>query len=168
MTLGEFMRAVSDDPVPATLYFFALPTLALLTNWVTGKAAYAAPWKYFYALLVYAACIPGIFATCLSIYLFLFQPGGNIFNLNLITQVLPILSMILTLAIIRQHIAFTWIPGFRKLSNLILSLSVIFLLMYLLDRMRLVAFVYMPVQYLLLIVVGALLLLNYSFRQLLR
>ncbi len=168
MTLGDFIRSVGDDPVPATLYFLMLPTLALLTNWIAGKQAFQAPWKYFYALLVYAACIPGIFAACLSVYLFLFQRGGSIFNVNLIAQVLPILSMVLTLAVIRQRVSFAYVPGFSKLSSLMLGLSVIFFLMYLLDRTRIIAFVYMPVQYLLLIVIGSLLVLHYTFRQLIR
>lgn len=162
------MRSVSDDPLPATFYFLALPSLALLTNWIAGKEAYRAPWKYFYSLLVYAACIPGIFAACLSVYLFLFQHGGSIFNVNLITQVLPILSMILTLSVIRQRVSFAYVPGFSKLSSLMLGLSVIFFLMYLLDRTRIIAFVYMPVQYLLLIVIGSLIVLHYTFRQLVR
>ncbi len=168
MTLGDFIRSVSDDPLPATFYFLALPSLALLTNWIAGKEARQSPWKYFYSLLVYATCIPGIFAACLSVYLFLFQGGGSIFNVNLITQVLPILSMILTLSVIRQRVSFAYVPGFGKLSSLMLGLSVIFFLMYLLDRTRIIAFVYMPVQYLLLIIVGSLIVLHYTFRQLVR
>jgi hypothetical protein len=168
MTLGDFLRAIAEDPLPATVYFLALPLLALLAGWITGKEAPLSPWKYFFSLLVYAACIPGIFSACLSVYLFLFQRGGSIFNVNLVTQVVPILSMILTLSIIRRHIPFSAIPGFGRLSGLMLGLGVIFFLMYLLDRTRIIAFVYLPVQYLLLIVLACLVVLHYSFRQLVR
>jgi len=162
------MRSVSEDPVPATVYFLALPTLALLAGWVTGQEARQAPWKYFFSLLVFATCIPGIFSVSLSVYLFLFQRGGSIFNVNLVTQVLPVLSMILTLAIIRQRVSFAYVPGFHKLSSLMLMLGAIFFLMYLLDRARIIVFVNMPVQYLLLVVAGALLVIHYGFRQLTR
>ncbi len=168
MTLGDFIRAINDDPMPAVAYFLAMPLLATIAGWISGTEAHRAPWKYFFALLVFAVCIPGIFSVSLSVYLFLFQGGGNIFNLNLITQVLPLLSMILTLSIIRQRVAFAYIPGFHKLSSLMLALGAIFFLMYLLDRTRIVAFVHMPVQYLLLVVGAALLVIHYSFRQLVR
>ncbi len=168
MTLGDLIRSISQDPIPATLYFLALPILAALAGWISGNNGSQAPWKYFFALLVYAACIPGIFSLALSVYLFLFQRGGNIFNVHLITQVLPALSMILTLALIRQRVSFAYIPGFSRLSSLMLALGTIFFLMYLLDRTHLIAFVHMPVQYLLLIVIGSLWFLHYTVRRMVR
>ena len=77
--------------------------------------------------------------------------------MNLLTQVLPIVSMVLTLGIIRRNAPFESIPGFSKLSSLMLMIASVFVLMYFLDRLHLVAWVNVPVIYLILIVAGLLL-----------
>jgi hypothetical protein len=124
------------------------------------------PWKYLYSAIVYLVCVPGIFATALAVYLFLFEQGGSIFNLNLLTQVLPIGAMLATLAVVRRNVAFGYIPGFGKLTDLIMTIVTVFVLMYFLNRLHLVAWVYVPVQWLLLIVVGLLLIVRFGLKRL--
>ena len=102
----------------------------------------------------------------LSVYLFLFEQGGSIMNTNMLTQVIPVISMVLSLSIIRRNVAFESIPGFGKLSSLMMTIGAVFVLMYLLNRLHLVALVFVPVQYLVLIVVGLLIVFRYGFRQL--
>ena len=86
--------------------------------------------------------------------------------MNLLTQVLPIVSMIATLAIIRRNAPFEYIPGFGKLSSLMMMIAAVFVLMYFLDRLHLIAWVNVPVQYLLLIVAGLLLAFRFGLKQL--
>lgn len=167
MTLREFFDYLSEHPLAIIGYFLLIPIIALLAGWMGRGAGHQSPWKYLYAVLVYAVCIPGIFSIALSLYLFLFERGGSILNTNLLTQVVPVVSMILTLSLIRQNAAFESIPGFGKLSSLMLTIGAIFILMYLLDRTHLTAFVFVPVQYLVLMVVALILVLRYGFRQLL-
>lgn len=166
MTLREFFDYLGAHPLTVVGFFLLIPLIALLAGWMGRGEGHLSPWRYLYSLLVYAVCIPGIFSITLSVYLFLFERGGSIMNLNLLTQVAPALSMILTLGIIRRNTPFESIPGFGKLSSLMMTIGAVFVLMYLLDRTHLIAFVRVPVQYLVLIVVGLLVVLRFGFKQL--
>jgi len=166
MTLREFFDYLSANPAVVVAFFLGIPFTALLAG-IMGKGdGHLSPWKYLYSVLIYLVCVPGIFAAALAVYLFLFERGGSIFNVNLLTQVLPIVSMIATLAIIRRNAPFEYIPGFGKLSSLMMMIAAVFVLMYFLDRLHLIAWVNVPVQYLLLIVAGLLLVFRFGLKQL--
>ena len=167
MTLRELFDYLSANPFLVVAFFLGLPFVALLAGIVAKGEGHLSPWKYLYSALVYLACIPGIFAATLAIYLFLFEQGGSIYNINLLTQVLPIGSMIATLGIVRRNAPFEYIPGFGKLSDLIMMIASVFVLMYFLDRIHLVAWIYVPVQWLLLIVVGFLILFRFGLKRML-
>ncbi|MBP6825307.1 MAG: hypothetical protein KA165_02000 [Saprospiraceae bacterium] len=164
MTLRELFDFLSQNPSIILAFFLGIPFTALLAG-IFGKGeGHLSPWKYLYAILIYLVCVPGIFAAALAVYLFLFERGGSVFNVNLLTQVLPVASMILTLGIIRSSASFDYIPGFDKLSSLMLMIAAVFVLMYILDRLYLVAWVNVPVQYLLLIVAGLLLAFRFALK----
>jgi hypothetical protein len=78
--------------------------------------------------------------------------------------VLPIASMVATLGIIRRNAPFDSIPGFGRLSSLMMMIFATFVLMYFLDRLHLIAWVNVPVQYLLLIVAGLLLAFRFALK----
>ena len=73
MTLGQFFEAVSQQPSIVLFYFFALPFTAFLAIVFGSGEGHVSPWKYLYTVLVYFACIPGIFALTLNAYMFLFE-----------------------------------------------------------------------------------------------
>ena len=167
MTLREFFNYAADQPLPMLGLFLFFPLMALMIGlFGKGKGA-ESPWKFLYSVLVYCVCIPGIFAVALSVYLFLFE-RGSIMETNLYTQVLPILSMVGTLYIIRRNVSFDSVPGFDRISGLMLMIGSIFVIMYLLDRTHLIAFVRLRIEILLLIVVGALIAFRYAFKSFLR
>lgn len=164
MTLRELFDFLSQNSSIILAFFLGIPFTALLAG-IFGKGeGHLSPWKYLYAILIYLVCVPGIFAAALAVYLFLFERGGSVFNVNLLTQVLPVASMILTLGIIRHSASFDYIPGFDKLSSLMLMIAAVFVLMYILDRLYLVAWVNVPVQYLLFIVAGLLLAFRFALK----
>jgi hypothetical protein len=165
MTLRELFAYIGDNPTVLVLYFLALPALALLMGWISKDEGHVAPWKHIYAMLIFGVCVPGIFSVALSVYNFLFE-RGSLMNANVLIQILPILSMILTLAIIRRNVPFDMIPGSERINNLMMTIAAVFMLMYLLDRTRIFAFVNIPVQYLLVIVLGLLLAVRYGLRRL--
>ncbi len=166
MTLQEFFDYLSANPFVVLALFLGIPLTALLANFMGRGEGHLSPWKYLYAVLIYAVCIPGIFVAALAIYMFLFERGSSIFNVNLLTQALPVLSMFVTLAIVRRNAPFDYIPGFGKLSSLMLLIAAVFVLMYFLDRIHLVAWVNVPVHYLVLIVVGLLLTFRFGLKRL--
>lgn len=147
-------------------YFLLLLFTAILAGIMGKGEGHLSPWKYLYSIIVYMVCVPGIFATALAVYLFLFEQGGSIYNVNLLTQVLPIAAMLVTLNVIRRNVEFGYIPGFGRLTDLIMTIFTVFLLMYFLNRLHLVAWVYVPVQWLILIVVGLLLMVRFGLKRL--
>ena len=74
--------------------------------------------------------------------------------------------MLITLNVIRRNVEFGYIPGFGRLTDLIMTIFTMFLLMYLLNRLHLIAWVYVPVQWLILIVVGFLLVVRFGLKRL--
>jgi hypothetical protein len=143
MTLGEFFQHCSENPTNLKIFFVMLPVAGLLA-WVFGKnEGHLSPWKYLYSLLVYAACIPGIFSITLSAYKFLFE-RGSIMDANVWTQVLPIIIMITTLWIIRKNVSFDSIPGFDKIGGLIFFLSILMIFLWILEKTNIYVVSFMP------------------------
>lgn len=165
MTLRAFFDYLGENPFVLLAYFLFIPLTALIAGALGRGEGHLSPWRWLYAALVYAVCIPGIFAVTLGVYFFLFE-RGSIMDVNVLLQVLPIVSMILTLALIRNNVDFGSVPGFDKISSLMTMIAAIIVLMYLLDRTHLIAFVNVPVQYLVLIVLGLLLAFRFGLKQL--
>ena len=135
MTLQEFFQLLANNPVYIILYFTMIPFAAFLAG-IFGKGeGHMEPWKYWYAALVYLVAVPGIFAITLSIYLFLFE-RRSILETDLFTQVLPVASMLLTLWLIRRNVDLDRIPGFGKLSGLIMVITASLGIMWFIDKTR--------------------------------
>ncbi|MEL6805319.1 MAG: hypothetical protein AAFO91_16225, partial [Bacteroidota bacterium] len=116
---------------------------------------------------LYMVAIPGILAVALSAYIFLFQ-NGDIMKANLLMQVLPVASMILTFAIVKNNVRIDSLPGFDKLSSLVMMITAALALMWFIDKVRIIVFSYMPIQYLLLIFLGLLFVIRYGWRSVTR
>ncbi|MBC7778442.1 MAG: hypothetical protein H7246_23625 [Phycisphaerae bacterium] len=166
MTLRDLFDYLSANPLTVVAYFSLLLFTAVLAGLMGKGEGHLSPWKYLYSAIVYLVCVPGIFAAALGVYLFLFEQGGSIYNINLLTQVLPVIAMVITLNIVRRNVEFGYIPGFGRLTDLIMTIFTVFLLMYLLNRLHLVVWVSVPVQWLLLIVVGLLLIVRFGLKRL--
>lgn len=124
-------------------YMGAVPLTALLALWLGKGEGHQSPWKFLYSALVYLTCIPGIFALTLSLYLFLFE-RRSIMDTNIYTQILPVLSMVATLWLIKRNVSLDFIPGFGKLSGLLMVLFALIVLLWVLDRMRIFAITFIP------------------------
>jgi hypothetical protein len=92
--------------------------------------------------------IPGIFAVALNAYFFLFQ-RGDIMQTDVYLQILPIVIMLVTIFVIRRNVDLSLVPGFDKMSGLWFMLFATMFLMWLLEKIRIVVFSYLPFQYLL-------------------
>lgn len=143
MTLKEFFQLLAGNPEILIFFFIACPLTALLASWLGRGEGHISPWKYMYSALVYIICIPGIFAVTLNIYLFLFE-RQSVFDMDLWTQVLPVVSMILTLLLIRKNVSFDQIPGFGKIHGLMLMIGAILIIMWLIDRTHIIAITFIP------------------------
>ncbi|MEM9992450.1 MAG: hypothetical protein AAF738_11855 [Bacteroidota bacterium] len=155
MTLKDFFELLAANPALIIAYFILIPLLAILTAVWSGNRGHLSPSKYIYATLIYLTTVPGIFAITLSIYFFLFE-RRSILQTDIYTQILPVLSMVVTIFIIRKSVSLEQIPGFERLSGLIILITALLSIMWFIDRLRLVAFTYVPFQY---IIVGFFILL---------
>ena len=143
MTLHDFFQFLGQNPSYVLMYFAAIPLVALLANIMGKGEGNEEPWTYLYSVLIFAVSIPGIFALALNVYLFLFE-RQSVFNSDVLSQILPIFSMVATLLIIRQNADFAAIPGFDKLSGLLMVIGATFVFMWFLDRTHIYVFSYLP------------------------
>lgn len=167
MTIGEAFEYASANPATVIFYFAIVPFAALLAGWMERDEGHLPPWSYMYSALLYMVAIPGILAVALSAYIFLFQ-NGDIMQANLLLQVLPVASMLLTFAIVKNNVRIEALPGFDKLSSLVMMVAAAMALMWFIDKVRIVVFSYMPIQYLLLIFLGLLFAIRYGWRSVTR
>ncbi|GAB3919528.1 hypothetical protein [Larkinella terrae] len=166
MTLQDFFNSVSSNPALLAVFLLAIPALAFVLNlWSGEKAEEIWRWRFVYATLVYLACIPGIFAFTLNIYLFLFE-RQSIWQMNLITQVLPIVTMAATLMLIKRKLPFKYIPGFGKLSGFMTLIGAVIGILWFIDRTRIYAVTYIPFIYIVVGFVGLLLVIRFAWSKL--
>src|SRR5690606_7771354 len=135
MTLREGFEAVSQSPGLAIGLLTFVPAITWILSLIAGKESSLSPWKYVYSVLIYITCILGVLSIVFWGYLFLFE-RQSIWDVNLVVQILPVISMILTLFIIRQKISFSSIPGFDRLSGLIGMLFALLTFLWVIDRTR--------------------------------
>ncbi len=164
MTLHQFFDYLSGHPLLTLAVFVLPPVVALLVAHFGWGRGYESPWRHVYAVLVYFVCIPGVLCAALLAYLFLFE-RQCVWDVNILTQVVPILSMVATLVVIRQNVDLAYVPGFGRLSGLMAMIFGLLCLMYVADRTRVIMFSYMPFVYVALLFVGLLLLLNWGWRR---
>jgi len=163
MTLKDFFDLMSDNPAILLFYFIALPLTAFLACVLGRNEGHLSPWKYLYSFLIYGACIPGIFAISLNIYLFLFE-RQSVMDANIYTQILPIIVMGFTLWFISKNVDLDQIPGFDKVGGLIMMIAAVLAVMWILDRTRIIAITFLPFWVVLVIVIVLLVLFRFGFK----
>ena len=166
MTLQEFFAYLAANPWAVLFYFTVIPLIALLAGWFDGDRGHHAPWNYTYAMLIYLVSVPGIFAVTLDVYLFLFEKR-SIMETDILTQVLPVASMIVTLMIIRRNVDLDYVPGFDRLSGLMMLIAATLILMWIIDRTHIVVFSYLRIEYVLVIFFALLLVIRFGFGRML-
>ncbi len=165
MTLGEFFEWTGSHPGLLLGYFIGVPLIALLAGMFAKREGHLAPWKYLYSTLIYMVSIPGIFAVTLSIYLFLFE-RRSIMDTNLYTQILPVLSMIATILIIKKQVSLDLVPGFDRISGLILIIAALMCLMWIIDKTHIYAITFLPFYVVILILLAGFFVIRLGLRRL--
>jgi len=113
MTLREFFVYFGNNPQSVVVYFAALPLVAILMGLIPRDQRQQPPWNFLYAAIIYLSAVPGLFVLTLNIYVFLFE-RQSIMDLDIFSQVLPMVSMVITLGIIRKDVD---LPMCRGLKN---------------------------------------------------
>ncbi|MEZ4991986.1 MAG: hypothetical protein R2824_16310 [Saprospiraceae bacterium] len=165
MTLEEFFQKIADNPAYVIFYFTIIPLTAVLAGWMGKGEGHISPWKYLYSTLIYMVSVPGIFAVTLSIYFFLFE-RRSIMDTDVFIQILPVISMVVTLLIIRRNVRLEHIPGFDKLSGLIMMISATLAIMWFIDRTHIIVFTHIPFMYVILIFAALLVAIRIGWKRL--
>ena len=140
MTVRDFIALTGDNTLILLGIFIGIPAASLLLGLIHGRdRGGRGPWKYFYSLLIYLICIPGIFASVLTAYSFFFQ-RENLLDVNILVYFLPIVSMIATLVIIGRNVEFADIPGFDRLSGLMVMIAASFAIALAVQKTRIWVF----------------------------
>lgn len=137
MTLQELFDTLAHNPTPVIIYFLLLPIAAAIGGAVaTKEEARQSPWKYFYSALVYMSSVPGILALVLCVYTLFFERQRSLLEVNALVYFLPILIMIATLLLINKKVDMRYIPGFRRLSGMLMMLAVTFITILIIQQTR--------------------------------
>jgi hypothetical protein len=167
MTLRDIFQHINTNPFVLLWFLLSIPLLTFVVSiWQNPNTPpQLSANRHFYTILAYLACIPGIFAITLNCYLFLFE-RQSIWDMNLITQLLPIVTMIGTLILIKKSIPFEHVPAFGKLSGFMTLVFAMIGIMWFVDRLRIVAITYVPFQYIAVGFVALLLLVRFGWSKL--
>lgn len=167
MTINDFFQYTLDHPANVVFYFCLIPFAALLAGWMEREEGHLPPWNYLYSTLVYLVAVPAILSLAFTVYKWLFE-RGSILNANLLVQVLPLASMLLTFYIVKRQVRIEALPGFNRLGGLVMMIAGALAIMWFIERVRIVVFSYMPIQYLLLIFLVLLFLIRFGWRRMAR
>jgi hypothetical protein len=135
MTLEELFQQIAENPAYIIFYFSIIPFAAFLAGLLGKGEGHISPWKYLYSALIFLVSVPGIFSVTLSVYFFLFEKRP-IMQTDVFTQIIPVLSMVITLLAIRKNVNLDYIPGFDKMSGLITMITASLAIMWFIDRTR--------------------------------
>lgn len=164
MTLQQFFDVLSANPAIVLFYFIALPLTAFLCGVFSKGTGHLSPWKFVYCALLYMAAVPGIFAIFLNVYFFLFE-RQSILDANLYTQILPIIAMVVTFLVIRRNVDLQLIPGFDRITGMVVIIAAVIGALWILDRTRIIAITFLPFQYVFLIIIGLLVAIRYGWKK---
>lgn len=137
VSVNDLIAAMAHHPEYIALYLGLLPLLGFLASYNIKFGLATAPIKIILSCIIYLAALPGMLASALVFYSLLIL-HQNILNVNALIYFAPIISMIATFTLIKRKIAFNRLPGFDRLSGLMMLLFITCLIVLLLYRFRLV------------------------------
>jgi hypothetical protein len=168
MTTRELIHAGDHHPVALVVLFVIPPIAAWLCGFVHGPAAGVnSPWKYIYSILGYLTCVPGMFAGVLTAYS-LFFTHENLLDVSFLIYILPIVSMVVTLVLIRKSVSFEAVPGFDRLSGLMVMIACSFAIALAIEKTRIFLFFGGSIDRLILLALGVFALLKWGTYMLFR
>lgn len=136
MTLRELITLVGDHSLLMAGLLAVPPLAAIALTFVVKRDAGAGNrLRYVYSVLVYVACIPGIFAAVLTAYA-LFFTSKNLLDVNVLVYLLPLIAMGVTLVFVRKAVKLDDVPGFDRLSGLMVMLAMTFALVLGIQKTR--------------------------------
>ena len=136
VSIQDFLLRAGAYPWAILSVFVAVPVATWLVGRLHGPGrGGTTPWKQLYATFVYLTCVPGLFAAVVAAYS-LFLTSTNLLEVNALVYLLPIVSMVVTLVLVRQTVNLDEVPGFHRLSGLMTVIGVSFAVALAISRTR--------------------------------
>ncbi|MCP3926767.1 MAG: hypothetical protein GY714_29760 [Desulfobacterales bacterium] len=132
MSINDFLRLLGKYKYFISIYFAALPLLAFIIGFIDKRQRVI---DYIYSILIYLSAIPGMISATLIFYT-MFIVKRNLLNVNLFIYFLPVISMALVFYIISRKVKFDDLPGFNRLSGLMLMIGLASIVTLFLYRLR--------------------------------
>lgn len=167
MTLQDCLNLLAANPAIVLFYFSAIPLSAILAGELDRGEGHTSPWRFLYSILIYLVSIPGLFALVLTLYLLIFE-GQSILAIDIYTQIVPIVSLLITLYVIRRNVDLDYIPGFDKLSGFLWIIFALMIMFWVIDKTRIVAISRFPFLYLVILFLGLVIAVLYGIRKMKR
>jgi hypothetical protein len=135
-TLRDLISLAGSYSFFLSSFFAGLPVSVYAVSFLHSREEGGdSPWKYIYSCIVYFACVPGIFSSVLIAYSLLFT-GENLLDVSFLIYFMPIISMTVTLMLLQRNVGFDQIPGFDRLSGLMVMIGAAFAIVFVLSRTR--------------------------------
>jgi len=136
VTIDDLLRVVGERSWLVLVYFAAPPLLtwAIGRLHATRRAGAQRPYGPLYGVLIYLVSVPGTLAAVLTAY-GLFFLRADLRNVPIVLYFLPIASMVGTWALMRRQVDLDDVPGFDRLSGLLVLIAVCFAVAFFLNRL---------------------------------
>lgn len=132
MTLQDLIDWLATNSYYVLYYFAAILVLALIISAMVNRKSID-QLKYAMSTLVYAVTVPGVLALLLVLYHFLIS-RSSLLEVSILSYFLPIVAMVLTLWILNRKVKMAKLPGFTRLSSLIVMIFIAFFILFVLQR----------------------------------
>jgi hypothetical protein len=132
MTIQELINLLSDSPMPLFVYYGLITIVTILLVKLINENNVNSL-KYVASALVYGVSVPGIFAILLTFYT-LFMLKTSLLEVSILIYFLPIVIMAVVLFGLNKKLRMSLIPGFDKLSGLMIIIALAMLIMFILQR----------------------------------
>jgi hypothetical protein len=166
MTLRSLFEYVTNNPSFLVYYFLLIPLICLVLMILINDPNQAIKIKWLFTTLCFMIVIPGIFALTLNVYTFLFE-RQSVWDFNLVLQALPVVSMGLSLMLIKKTLPFNYIPGFEKLIGLSTVIFALMGIMWFIDRTHIYAFSMIPFSYIIIGFVAIIIFIRFGMSRML-
>ncbi len=162
MTIQDLIDQLGHQG-PFIALYFALPPLLV---WSLGFVAYDREGRimffdYAYSVLIYLVCIPGVISAVLIGYS-LFLVRQNLLEVNFLIYFVPVISMGLSFFLIGRRVSFDRLPGFGRLSGLMMMIGLSFLVVLALFKLRLIIGFFASLESLMAIGIAVFLMFKYA------
>jgi hypothetical protein len=136
VTINDLLRVAGEHSWLVLAYFALPPLLTLATgrSHETRRDGSRNPAAAIYCVLIYVVSVPGALAAVLTGY-GLFFLRADLLNVPILVYFFPIASMLATWALMRRQVDLDSVPGFGRLSALLLLITVCFAVAFLLNRL---------------------------------